>query len=184
MKSILSSRYARSIFDLAVEMNILDKVSEDIFLVEKVCYENSILNVILGNPNINIGKKKAIIRDIFESKVQEITIKFILLLIDKRRVLYLKGIANEFHTIYNQYHNIKLADVYVSQTMTEEIKQEITKILVKKFDSKIELNEILKKEIIGGFKIIVDGVIYDASIANQLKLLRKSFEKNIYDKGF
>lgn len=68
--------------------------------------------------------------------------------------------------------------------MTEEIKQEITKILVKKFDSKIELNEILKKEIIGGFKIIVDGVIYDASIANQLKLLRKSFEKNIYDKGF
>lgn len=184
MKSILSSRYARSIFDLAIEMDILDKVSDDIFLIEKVCHENNDLNIILGNPNINIGKKKSIIRDIFRDKVEDLTIKFILLLIDKRRVLYLKGIAIEFHDIYNKYHNIKVANIQVVHPLSSEMRLDMISLLEKKFSSKIEIKEIINRDIIGGFRILIDGNIYDASISKQLNLLKKSFAKNIYEKGF
>ena len=82
MNSILSSRYARAIFDLAIEVNLLDQVSKDIFFIEEVCQENLLLTSIMKNPNINIGSKKKIIRDIFEDKVEKLSLDFIILLVD------------------------------------------------------------------------------------------------------
>lgn len=184
MNSILSSRYARSIFDLSVELDILDKISKDFFLIEKVCEENSILNVLLSNPNIFTGVKKSIIQDIFKGKIEELSMKFILLLVDKRRVLHLRDIAREFHSIYNEYHNIKIANLYVANELSESTRNEFQTILEKKFDSDIIINQIIDKRVIGGFKLVIDGMIYDASISKQLSLLKKSFEKNIYEKGF
>ncbi|MBP1629955.1 MAG: synthase subunit delta [Bacteroidetes bacterium] len=184
MNSILSSRYARAIFDLAIEVNLLDQVSKDIFFIEEVCQENVLLTSIMKNPNINIGSKKKIIRDIFEDKVEKLSLDFIILLVDKRRVVYLKEIANEFHAIFNEYHNIKVANLIVSNEASDDIIAQMKAILEQKFNCKIELKVKIQKDIIGGFKLLVDGNIYDASISKQLNLLRKSFAKNIYEKGF
>mgnify|MGYP000870719811 CR=1 FL=1 len=182
--SILSSRYARSLFDLAKEMNLLEKVNNDMSFVKKVCNENAILNAIMKNPNINIGSKKGIIKDIFESKIEKISLDFIILLVQKRRVVFLKEIAQEFQVIYNDYKGIKVATLIVANPTTNEIKNKIIAIFEKELNCKIELIEKIDNSIIGGFKIIVDNKVYDASVLNQLSILKKSFAKNLYEKGF
>lgn len=182
--SIISSRYARSLFDLALEMNLLENVNNNMSLVQKVCKENVLLNAIMSNPNINIGSKKGIIKDIFGSKIEKLSTDFIILLVEKRRIIFLKEIAEEFHNIYNVHNGIKVATLIAAQNIELEMKNKIISIFEKKFDCKIELIEKIDSSIIGGFKIIIEDKIYDASISNQLSLLKKSFAKNLYEKGF
>lgn len=182
--SIISSRYARSLFDLAIEIDLLEKVNNDMSLVQKVCKENMLLDAIMSNPNVNIGKKKSIIKDIFASNIEKISLDFITLLVQKRRVVFLKEIAGEFHNIYNRHNGIKVATLIVAQNVEQEMKDRIIDIFEREFTCKIELVEKIDSSIIGGFKIMIEDKIYDASISNQLSLLKKSFAKNLYEKGF
>lgn len=181
--SIISSRYARSLFDLSLETDILEKVNKDMALIKKVCIENSILCVIMRNPNINIGKKKGIIIDLFESKTEKLSLDFLILLITKKRVIFLKEIAEAFLDFYNEYKGIKIATIIVASPLEKEIKNNIRKILEKQFNCQIELVEKIKHSVLGGFKILIDDKVYDASISNQLMLLKKSLAKNLFEKG-
>ncbi|MDR0971805.1 MAG: ATP synthase F1 subunit delta [Bacteroidales bacterium] len=182
--NIVSSRYARSLFDLSLERNVLDRINSDMSLINTLCLENPILNIILKNPNINIGKKKNIVKDLLEKRVDSLTLSFILLLIDKRRVILLKEIANEFVGFCNKYKGIKVATLISANKIDELTKQRIIKLFEKQFNCTIKLEEKENPSLLGGFKIMIEDMIYDASILNQLNSLKKSFAKNIYEKGY
>ncbi len=182
--TILSSRYARSLMDLAVEQNSLEEIRRDMSLIGKTCKENKILNAVMRNPNINIGSKKGIVRDLFGSKINKLTLDFIILLIEKRRIIFLKEIAYEFRDLYNEHKGIKVAIIYVARSIDQNARERIIQLLEKEFNSKIELIERIDENVIGGFKIVIDDKIYDASISKQLQVLKKSFAKNLYEKGF
>lgn len=182
--NIISSRYARSLMDLAIEQNSMEKIGSDMTLIKKVCGENMILNAVMRNPNINIGSKKGIVRDLFANEIDKLTLNFIILLIEKRRIVFLKEIASEFKNLYNKQKGIKVATIYVARSIDTDAKDRIIHLLEKEFSCKIELDERIDTKVIGGFKIVIDDKIYDASISNQLQLLKKSFAKNLYEKGF
>ncbi|MBP6429430.1 MAG: ATP synthase F1 subunit delta [Bacteroidales bacterium] len=182
--SIISSRYARSLFDLSLEMDILEKVNDDMVLVKNVCKDNKVLSAIMRNPNINIGSKKGIVKELFESRIEKLSLNFVTLLVTKRRVVFLKEIAEAFLDFYNEHKGIKVATLIVASPMEKEIRDKIIKILEKQFDCKIELVEKIDHSVLGGFKILIDDKVYDASVSNQLIQLKKSFAKNLYEKGF
>jgi F-type H+-transporting ATPase subunit delta len=105
-------------------------------------------------------------------------------LIEKRRIVYLKEIASEFKNLYNKQKGIKVATIYVARNIENSAKDRIIHLLEKEFSCKIELIEKIDTSVIGGFKIVIDDKIYDASISKQLQQLKKSFAKNLYEKGF
>ncbi|MCK9163865.1 MAG: ATP synthase F1 subunit delta [Bacteroidales bacterium] len=182
--SIISSRYARSLFDLSLEMNILEKVNNDMVLVKKVCKENKVLNAIMRNPNIHIGSKKGIVKDLFDSRIEKLSLDFVTLLVQKRRVVFLKEIAEAFLDFYNEHKGIKVSTLIVACPMENEMKDRIIKIFENEFDCKIELVEKIDHSVLGGFRILIDDKVYDASVSNQLLQLKKSFARNLYEKGF
>ena len=60
----LQTRYAQSLFILAKENELVDRVYEDMLLIKKVCEETPQLKAILKNPVIKPSKKKNIIRGV------------------------------------------------------------------------------------------------------------------------
>ena len=97
----LQTRYAQSLFDLALEKNISKQVYQDMLLVMDVCKQNRELRVVLKNPVIKPCKKKSIVNDVFSGRVEELTLAFVELLIAKRRVILLFEIAERYTYIYN-----------------------------------------------------------------------------------
>lgn len=182
--NIISSRYAHSLFDLSLEIDILDKVNNNMLLVKNVCRENPILNSIMRNPNFNIGLKKGIIKDLFEKRVEKLTLDFIILLVQNRRVIFLKEIAESFLDFYNNFKGIKIATLIVASPVEIDIKNKIINIFENQLNCKIELVEKIDISVLGGFRIIIDGKVYDATVSNQLQELKKTFAKNLYEKGF
>ncbi|MBC8320980.1 MAG: ATP synthase F1 subunit delta [Bacteroidetes bacterium] len=181
---LLSKRYAQALFDLAVELNILEQVNSDLRLIGTVFAENRELKVIIANPVIDTYKKINILKKLFEGKVQELTIKFLLLITRKGREQYIAPISDAFDEIYKKYKNILSVNITTAQTADIKVTEEISKKLQAVTKMNIDLSEKVDEDIIGGFIVNFQDYKYDASIINQLNKLKKSFSKNNYETQF
>ncbi len=178
---LLSKRYATAIFDLAVELNILEKVNSDLVFVKKVFAENRELRVIIANPVIDTYKKINILNDLFETRVQKLTIKFLRLITKKGREQYIPYISTSFIEIYRENKNILSVELTTALKADKEISNEIIDKLEKATKMNIDLTEKVNKDIIGGFVVNFQDYQYDASIINQLSKLKKSFSDNLFE---
>ena len=102
----ISVRYAKAIFMLAKEKNILDKVYKDFKLIRETIQEASEFDLIISSPTVSSADKLNIFTKVYKDSVHEITMRFLSLLVDKNREIHLEGIARYFETIYRKENNI------------------------------------------------------------------------------
>lgn len=170
-------KYARSLLDLASEQNNIDATAKDVSFVIEVLKSNENLIKALQSPIIKSGLKLSILEEIFLSKVSESFFSFIRFVVQKGRESILDEILVSFEQLKNEKLGIAKVDLTTSlevdDNQLEKIKTTLEKLLSKKvtFDKKIDAS------IIGGFVAQVDDKIYDASIKNQLELMKKQLVK-------
>lgn len=182
--SKITLRYAAAFFDLAEENKILVKTSSDMALLKSICHSNRDFVNMLQNPVISAERKKKAIHQIFNASFQTLTLRFIDLMIRKRREKYLPSIADAFDDLYKESLGIKTAYVASAIALEEKEKTPVLAILKKITDKKIDLIESVNEKLIGGFVINIDDYQIDQSLANKVKELKKDFEKNLFIKGF
>lgn len=177
------SRYAKSLLELAVERNALEEINTDMLQLSGLADNSRDLELMLQSPVIPHQKKLTILKEIFTGKVNEMTLKFFLLLTQKQREPYLLEIAKEFHHQYNVYKNIEEATVTTTFPLSDDLKKEFEKVVTGISNKKAELKEIVDESIIGGFILRINDRQIDDSIHSRLKALRTAFAKNQYDKA-
>ena len=118
----LASRFARALYDFAIETNHVDVVYHDILFVQKVITDNYELKIVFESPIILQDKKQKIFRKIFESNISEIVFSFFALSIKKRKEPQLLMMCREFIKIYYTTHNIKEAYITTAQPLSEKMK--------------------------------------------------------------
>jgi len=182
--SIISKRYAQALFDLALEMNIVERVKDDMNLVLAVTKENPQFKRLLASPIIPPGKKSKILRRIFEKHINRLSLRFLELVTQKEREVYMVNIADSFITRYKKYKNIITVKLTTAYTIDGDTRKEILDLLKEATDKHIELVEVVDKKIIGGFVLTLEDSQYDASLRKKIYRLGKAFEKNLYIKGF
>jgi F-type H+-transporting ATPase subunit delta len=182
--TLLAKRYAQALFDLALENNVLERTAKDMILLSTVVKENRELKLLLANPVLDSHKKINILRSIFEGKVEELSLRFFLLITRKGREKYIPFIAEAFSEIYKEHQNIVEVSFSTAYQTDEEVKNSVLKLLTKITDKNIDLTEVIDDDLIGGYLINMEDYQYDASVKSQLKRLRKEFSKNLYIKNF
>jgi len=178
---LLSKRYATAVFDLAVEFKILEKVSTDLMLVSKVFAESRELRVIIANPVIDTHKKIGILNKLFEGRVQELTMKFLVLITNKGREQYIPYICSAFNDIYKDYKNILSVKLTTAVKADKKVADGISEKLRELTKMNIDLSENINEDLIGGFVVNFQDYKYDASVINQLNRLKKSFLDNLFE---
>jgi F-type H+-transporting ATPase subunit delta len=139
----------------------------------------------LRSPIIKHNKKKEILEKIFKDKVHKLSVSIIHILTEKNREPLLPAIAKEFHSAYNEFKGISKASVTTTIPVDAQLRSELEKI-VKKLGGtdKIELQEKIDQELIGGFILNVGDKQIDASIKSKLKTLKVKFSENPYVREF
>jgi F-type H+-transporting ATPase subunit delta len=182
---ILSKRYAKALFDLALEMNIVDQVIKDLQLVFDVYRENKDFRLVLDAPIVNTDRKAAIFKSLFKERVHDVSFKFFMIILRKRREHYLGSIAEEFIIMYKKYKNIVTVRLQTAAPVDEKIRKKVISLLEKQTHGEIELEEQVRKEIIGGFILTYDDNKYDDSIKTQLQMIKRDVaDINLYIRGF
>lgn len=177
----VAQRYAKALFDLAVERGELEKVKGDLDGIKGV--DSDQLRAVWMSPVIQGEKKQKIFAALFAGKVSETTTAFFNLLFKKGREIAVNEIYVAFDNMYRQHHKIMIVEITTASPVTGEVN---TYILDKMHNRDrfanvtLQVNNKVDSSIIGGFILQVDDMLYDASIRHDLQVIKKQFIENMY----
>lgn len=169
----VSSRYAKSLIDLAKEQGNLDLIKTDIDQVIAVLRANPELQAVLKNPIIRVDKKRKIVAEIFEGKINPTIIAFFGILVSKGRGGILYDIAKEFVREYNEVNGIVKATVTSAIALSSARLLELQQSIAQQINAQVILTNLTDASLIGGYIVKVGDRQIDVSIARKLNKLEK-----------
>ncbi len=170
--TIVASRYAKSLLDLSIEQNTLDKVNNDMVQLSETCAESKDLKNLLNNPTINDSKKIEIFNALFKGKMEDLSLSFITLITKNSRESILPAIAESFTQLYKAHNNILDVILVSAHPLEEDAKNKIIDKIKSKFDGTIEIIEQIDSTLLGGFIVKIGDKQIDSSVASQLTNLK------------
>ena len=177
-------RYAKAFLQLSIEQNSLDRSYTDMLLLDKACSESKELKLLLKSPIVKSDQKQKIFDQIFGNKVNELSMAFIKIIINKRRESVLPEIAKRFIELYKMENNIETAIITTAVPISEVLKNKISSHIKAQNEKNIELTEVVDESIIGGVIISMGDKQLDMSILTEISELRQTFNKNLYIQDF
>jgi len=170
--SKISVRYARALFQTALEKKNLDKVNEDMIFISEIC-KTAETKEFLGSPIISPSKKEEIFHKMLADNVEPVTLSLIDLIVKNGRESFLPAIARVFLYETKKYKGITESVLTTAVKVDETVKKQISKLISEVFNTKVELKENIDPAIIGGFILQIDDNYIDASIKNKLRKIKK-----------
>jgi F-type H+-transporting ATPase subunit delta len=175
----LAGRYAKSILDLATEQGQLEAVYADMKYLQAVCKASSEFVSVLRSPIIKADQKNGIINAITKDKVSLLTHSFTNLLVKKAREASLPEMATAFIEQYNAIKGIHQVALTTAVEVSDEMKKSIEdKVKAENKFISVELTTKTDESLIGGFVLEFNNNLLDASIARDLKDIKKQFLNN------
>jgi F-type H+-transporting ATPase subunit delta len=165
---------------IANEIGALETILADMRLIAASCKGSRELMLALKSPIIKADKKLAILNAIFKSKVNSITSSYLELLVKKGRESLLLDVALEYIEAYNEKKGIIKAQLYTPVKVSEAIKSQFSKVVETKTGKKVELEEYIKEDLIGGYVLRIGDMQVDSSVKTLLNTIKKSFSENQY----
>lgn len=168
----LSSRYASALLALALEENKNEAYRSYLKVILNILQDDTSLEKLLSCSNISKEEKKNIIEKVFINPPSIHIISFIKVIIDNSRGKYLNSIIQEFITLSNEKDGIIEGYIYSSSEMKKEDVAKIEKAISIKLNKEVYLIPKIDQRLIGGFKVIINDYVFDASIKNKVDNLR------------
>ncbi|MDP1842255.1 MAG: ATP synthase F1 subunit delta [Sediminibacterium sp.] len=177
----LAERYAKSLIDLSTEKGELEAVQQDMRYIQALCKASKDFLNMLRSPVIKVDQKEKIVTAVTKGKVSAITVAFNNLLVKKGREADLPEIAAAFITQYNAIKGIHTVKLTTATPVSEELKKAIAaQVQSANGFGSVELETVVQENLIGGFMLEFDNKLVDASIAFDLRQIKKQFTKNQY----
>ena len=180
----LARVYAKALLDLAKEQDTVEAVKTDMDLVAGVIKESRELSSTLNSPIVKADKKSAILKEIFNGKVSDITMRFFDVVINHGREGTLYNITSAFHNMYLDLKGIEKVEVATAYPLSAEEVKEISEKAASYTGKQIELIQTVDSSIVGGMVMRIRDQRYNGSLAHQLAALRRQFKNNHYVKDF
>lgn len=173
----IAVRYASPLLELAEEQSILDKVASDIKGFLSLYEGNRDFKLMLASPIIPHLRKAEILKQLFDGKVEALTMRFFEIIAKKNREDILGEIAEEFVRIYNEHKGLQEATVTTAFGLDKTLKASFEK-LVKDISGKEPLlKEKVDPSLIGGYTLQMGDRKLDESVSGQLRSLKLKFSK-------
>ena len=182
--SKIAVRYSKALFDIAKEKNILPLVRNDATYIIQTISGNKELIDVLKNPVISSQKKLELLKAIFESSIQKLTLDFINLLCENQRELFLERIFRHYIERYRKHEGITNIEITTAHHLEEKERTLILKRLHDLFNHKIDVCELVDPELIGGIIINFDYKQLDVSVRTHLSDIKKELKQtDFYSKN-
>lgn len=163
-------RYAQALLSLAQEGNALDAVGQDVNGILALLRESEDFRNFLASPLYKADTKKAVLQQALGDGIHPFTRNFLMVLVDRRRIMLLEGICSEFQALLRKLNQVVLAEVISVQELSEE-QRNLLKEKVKSLTGArdVELDTRIDPELIGGVIIKIGSQVIDASLRGQLR---------------
>lgn len=170
----IAVRYAKALFDLALDSNVVDGVYRDMKNISHLCSMEEVKQVI-SNPVIPLRKREEAVISLAGDDVETLTVNFITLMFTHGRGEFLSAAARNFIDLTRRHRGIRQVTVTTAVPVDGATKKEMAELIAGHKSGSIEFSEHVDESIIGGFILRVDDSYVDASVRNRLNRFRKEF---------
>jgi len=164
--------YARALFEVAKDHDVLDEVHEQLAQVAQALDENRDLAVFFFSPYFSTDEKKDALGRAIEGARPELT-NFLEALIERHRMPVIFRIAARFKEMWDEERKLLPVQVTSAVELDKSTVKEIGEQIGAQTGRTVELSSNVDPEILGGIVLRVGNFILDASIRNSLEQLRK-----------
>jgi F-type H+-transporting ATPase subunit delta len=174
----IAKRYAHSLLVMSREKGNQEAIIRDMELIHKTCDENRELVLLLRNPIIKSDTKYAILKQLWGSKIDSMSLDFLHLVTQKRRERYLDLIAREYMSAHLSGKGITSATVTTASGLDEAMKETIRNMVKNKTGGEVQLTEKIDSDLIGGFVLRIGDIQYDTSVIRSLRKVSRELNAN------
>lgn len=172
--SKITVRYARALFSVGMENGLTDRLYQDIQTINALFLQSEEIQQTLSNPVIRVSQKKTIISKILHPRVDDMALRFIILIINNKRETEIPGICRNFIDLVRTHQGIIPATVITAGKLSDEILSSIRKNIENETVKSVELTDKVNPSIIGGMILRMKDQQYDGSISGQLKKIKSA----------
>ena len=169
-----SLRYAKALFETAKTQAVNSDVYKDLELLKSIINEKTEFFNIIHNPTIKRNTKEILFSKIFKNRVQDLTMKFLLLLLNKGREAILSEVIRHYIDLDMADKGVLLAEVISAKPISENIKKDIKNKI--SANGNVQLTEKIDKSILGGLIINIGDSQYDASVRKKINNVKRAFK--------
>ena len=174
-----SERYSRALFEVCKESNELEKVQNDMNNFLLILNSSSEIENFIKNPTQSLEQNLSVINILSDNlKFSKNFKNFLLLLIEKRRIFFVKKIFESFINLCSKKKGEINASLISSKDLSQSELETISKDLSKAMGSNLKFDYKVDKELIGGLKLQLGSIMIDSSIKNKLKNYEKAMLEN------
>ena len=168
--------YARSLFEVAKEHDVLDRVHDEIGEFAEALDEDRTLQLFLFSPYFSSEEKRDGVRKIV-TDADERFVNFLELLAERHRMPALFRIRREFDSLWAEENKLLPVTVTSAIELDEGLVKDIGKRIEEQTDRTVELSSNVDPDVLGGLKVQVGNMVLDGTVRNRLERLRKQVAK-------
>ena len=162
--------YAEALMSLAKDSDLTDQFGEDASGVIESLQGSGELVGFLASPVYPADRKKAVLKQLFEGKVQGHFLSFLQLLVDRQRVDCLEAVCQRYRELLREQKNIALAEVTSAVELNDDQRNAVVeKVKGMTGATDVELETLVDPSLIGGVVIKIGSQVVDASLRGQLR---------------
>ncbi|MBO4547684.1 MAG: ATP synthase F1 subunit delta [Abditibacteriota bacterium] len=172
----LVRRYTQSLFAVGEKLGLTDRLREDLACAAGA-WEDGDLRRVLSAPAILISdrEKKDVLAALFASRLSEICMNFLSLLVDKNRTDILGACRDDFEALVYESRNIEVARVESAFPLSDAQRQRLTEALEKHLGKKLIVGSVtVNPELIGGLRVTVSDDVLDFSLSAAMTDMKRS----------
>lgn len=164
--------YARSLFEVASERDVLDKIREQLSQFAEALNENRDLAAFFFSPYFSSEEKKEALSKAVKD-AEPTFMGFLEALIERHRMPAIFRIRARFESLWDEAHELLPVEITSAVELDKDTVEEIGNRISDETGRNVELSSHVDSDILGGIVLRVGNSILDASIRNRLTQLRK-----------
>lgn len=176
VSSIIARNYAETLLALAQRHGddaTVDEYGAAIEQVAELLHHEPSIREFLETPRVDVEAKKSALKASFQGRIPEAVLRFLLVVLEKRRQGALRGIASEYHRLVDEARGRVRAEVTLARDPDAELRREIVESLERRLGRTVLAEFQVDPSLGGGVVIRAGGEILDGSLRRRAAGLRR-----------
>jgi F-type H+-transporting ATPase subunit delta len=170
-RRVYARRYARAVFEIALERKELDRWQADLKEVAALG-EDAAFMALVENPKVGFEKKEKVLSELL-GDINPLARNLVYLLVSRGRFSMVGEIAEEYQRLLDGYRGIEHAEVVTAVPLDDKERKRLEEHLGAVVGKKIVLESSVDPSLVGGMIARVGGKLLDGSTHSQLLALKK-----------
>jgi F-type H+-transporting ATPase subunit delta len=177
--SRVAGRYAQAFLETAEAAGNQESLLKDAAVLRETVAKSRDFRSFLKSPVIKGETKESVLKVLFGTTLHPATMKFLLLLVEKKREDILAEILDELFRLHDERAGIVTLHLQAATVLSDSQRSTIAARFERITGKKVRLVFVVDGALKGGVLARVGDTVYDGTVKRQLEMLREQFARTM-----